>query len=225
MFKENFDQTVASIGEMTEIAHKLRVQFFKKNFSEAADSHKKILDIGCGGGEYTDILREKGFDVIGCDTLEDSIEFAKKKYPQCNFIKANVNNLPFNENYSDIIICIGIFEYMNDAEVNISLNEIKRVLKKDGLIILMMLSNSSIFYRLGLQKKTGTKKEGSRFNYQDERSRLLNLGYTNIKKRNIYIFPKPLFFLSKLLYLLETINIKLNFLSHVMYIEARKNKK
>ena len=222
MFREKINQTVASIGEMTEIAHKLRVQFFKKNFREEANINKKIIDIGCGGGEYTNILRKKGFDVIGCDILEDSIKFAKKKYPKCNFIKANVDNLPFDKNYSDIILCLGIFEYMNRTEVDIALKEIKRVLKIDGMIILMMLSNTSIFYRLGLQKKTGKKNEGNRFNYYNERLRLLKSGYTDVKIRNIYIFPKPFIFLTKFFYLLEKINVKLNFLSHVMYIEARK---
>ena len=66
--------------------------------------------------------------------MEDSIIFAKKKYPLCKFMKANVSNLPFDKAYFDLILGIGIFEYMTDAEVDISLNEIKRVLKKMVLL-------------------------------------------------------------------------------------------
>ena len=54
------------------------------------DKTKKIVDIGCGLGHHVNLFSKKGFDTIGVDNSESMIKFAKKKYPNSNFKKANI---------------------------------------------------------------------------------------------------------------------------------------
>lgn len=52
-----------------------------------ADQPKNILDIGCGPGNSTAVLRERfpGADILGVDNSENMIDKAKASYPDLNF--------------------------------------------------------------------------------------------------------------------------------------------
>lgn len=98
---------------------------------------KKILDIGCGAAGKTLFYASKGAEkVYGVDVVEryedESYKLADKKNlkEKFEFILADAENLPFEENFFDAII-------MNDAMEHVDnplgvLNECYRVLKKGG---------------------------------------------------------------------------------------------
>jgi len=53
---------------------------------------KKILDVGCGPGNSTNVLRERfpNADILGIDSSPDMIAKAEKQYPEMNFQFFNV---------------------------------------------------------------------------------------------------------------------------------------
>ena len=97
----------------------------------------RVLDLGCGCGQYTEFLKAKKVEYFGLDFSERLIEIAREKYPQLKFQIASALNLPFSENFFDKVYAIALFHSIPSAEFrNQVLKEIKRVLKKDGLLIL-----------------------------------------------------------------------------------------
>ena len=70
---------------------------------------KRILDIGCGSGEITNSLKEKGYNIIGLDVSESNCENAKACYPRCDFRVYDGLNLPFEEDYFDTVILNDVF--------------------------------------------------------------------------------------------------------------------
>ena len=75
---------------------------FNKNFFK----NKNIIDVGCGGGRYSNALRLlKAKSVVGVDYSNDGIFTAKKnyKYKNISFKKGNVLNLKFKKNTFDIV--------------------------------------------------------------------------------------------------------------------------
>ncbi len=52
-----------------------------------------IIDIGCAGGDITNDLKKRGYEVVGVDYPE-VIEKTKKKYPYLNFVSCDVNDMP-----------------------------------------------------------------------------------------------------------------------------------
>ncbi len=55
-----------------------------------------IVDYGCGPGLYTNLLQQKGLQVIGCDISETSLNYARKQnnevdYRQFNYIQDQLN--------------------------------------------------------------------------------------------------------------------------------------
>lgn len=96
--------------------------------------YEKLLDIGCGDGTFTKLLKKNKAIVYGVDIESVAVEKAKK-----NGIRAYKNNidtesLPFKDNYFDVIVAGEIIEHMYDPDR--LLDEIHRTLKPSGTAIL-----------------------------------------------------------------------------------------
>jgi len=97
---------------------------------------EKILDIGCGNGRLLKFFH-KNIRYFGVDFSENLIEIAKGKYPQANFLVANVLNLPFKDNFFDKVFSIATLHHIPSEKFRLlALKEIKRVLKDGGELIL-----------------------------------------------------------------------------------------
>ena len=91
-----------------------------------------ILDIGCGEGYYTNLLRDNlkneniNSHIIGIDISKDGIINASRTYKEIEWIVASGSNIPIADESLDYVICM--FSYIDPIEY-------KRVLKKGGKLI------------------------------------------------------------------------------------------
>ena len=100
---------------------------------------EKVLDLGCGNGRLYELFKEKFVDYYGVDNSDKMIEIAKSRYPKIKFQVADALNLPFPENFFDKVISIAVLHHIPSEEFRLQfLNEIKRVLKPEGKIILLV---------------------------------------------------------------------------------------
>jgi 2-polyprenyl-3-methyl-5-hydroxy-6-metoxy-1,4-benzoquinol methylase len=106
----------------------------------SASGPRKILDIGCGSGEITVNLLKAGHTVQGVDYSECMVQSSRLTAAQAGFpdsglfLRADVEHLPHEKNTFDIVICVGVLSYL--SEVDRAVDEIRRVLKKDGIAIM-----------------------------------------------------------------------------------------
>jgi len=108
----------------------------------------KVLDVGCGPAFIGDSLRESGIEYYGLDLSRQMIRECLVHFGddrQFHFLLGSMETLPFTSNYFDAVLCLGALEYVPD--LNVAFNEIRRVLKKDGLFVVTMLNGKSP-YRL-----------------------------------------------------------------------------
>lgn len=96
------------------------------------------LDVGCGTGISTRELKRRSFEVIGSDKDGIMICAAKKNSPEISYVIAPANKLPFDSNKFDVVTAFTSFHWFNDDE---SLNEIKRVLKTNGIFFAALKTN------------------------------------------------------------------------------------
>ena len=100
---------------------------------------KKILDVGCGnGGVLRDFIKYRALpeNLYGIDLLLDRIEMAKKLSPHINFYLGSATELPFEDNFFDIVMQFTVFTSILDYSVKQKVaQEMLRVLKPDGIII------------------------------------------------------------------------------------------
>jgi SAM-dependent methyltransferase len=67
-----------------------------------------ILDAGCGAGRLLAPLRERGFDVDGCDASADMIERCRERAPDATLWVSPLHQLNAPRRYATII-CSGVF--------------------------------------------------------------------------------------------------------------------
>jgi len=93
------------------------------------------LDIGCSAGLITSFISKNFKKTIGIDTDFNAIKSAKKlSNKKLNFINASALEIPFKDNFFDLVICNHIYEHVPDAQK--MFNEIYRVLKNNGICYL-----------------------------------------------------------------------------------------
>lgn len=61
-----------------------------------------ILDLGCGTGDLTFLVSEKGAGVIGLDSSAEMIETARNKYPTIQFDKASADDFHYDEKFDAV---------------------------------------------------------------------------------------------------------------------------
>lgn len=95
---------------------------------------EKLLDVGCGTGILSKMFSQGNY--TGIDIDKKLIEFCKNAYNN-NFLVMSVENLRFPLNTFDKIIIIGVIHHLNDRIAKKAFLEIKKVLKKNGQILLI----------------------------------------------------------------------------------------
>ena len=105
--------------------------------SDYCDQGDYILEIACGGGQGLGILAENAKKVVGIDLDVANIKICQKSYESHKKVTALVmsaENLDFPDSNFDCIIVYEAIYYFQD--VNRVFNEIGRVLKKGGKLII-----------------------------------------------------------------------------------------
>jgi len=123
-------------------------QILKNRFS----IEMKILDAGCGGGRNIVYFLREGFQVFGIDKSIEAVEhvryLAQTLAPQIsteNFQTAAVEKMPFQNEVFDAIISSAVLHFADDeAHFNRMLDEMRRVLKPNGMLFARLASTISI---------------------------------------------------------------------------------
>ena len=111
-----------------------------------------FLDIGCGTGwavrHASRIIKENG-KVFGIDLSTKMIEIAKANSlnnQNVFFFQTNAENLPFEDNFFEFIICTNSFHhYLDPLKV---LDEVFRVLKKEGEIYILDVTTDGFLAKM-----------------------------------------------------------------------------
>jgi len=106
------------------------------NFIKSIEQNSTILDIGCGNGRN---MQNPDYNFIGLDLCHEFVDICNKRGMTCMY--GDMCNMPIESNSMDAIISIASFHHLSNKERRISaLNEMKRVLKPDGKILLSVWS-------------------------------------------------------------------------------------
>lgn len=102
----------------------------------------KIVDVACGTGDlmidWENVADDNGIDIkeiVGVDPSVGMMEVGKTKIPHRTFVEAGAEAMPFDDESADMIsISYGIRNVVKRKE---GLKEFARVLKKDGLCVIL----------------------------------------------------------------------------------------
>ncbi|MCR4264132.1 MAG: peptidase C39 family protein [Candidatus Roizmanbacteria bacterium] len=97
----------------------------------------KILDVGCGPGNYAIHLVKMDYTVTGIDTSTEMIKIAKQKVPEAKFVLADMRKMPFENNSFDGLLSAYSLIHIPQKDIAGTLQEFNRVLKPHGRCIIM----------------------------------------------------------------------------------------
>lgn len=159
-----------STGEIA-VEHYQRYQLAKKFIAG-----KKVLDAACGEGYGSNLLAETACQVTGLDIDIETVKRANEKYgnSKLSYVHGSIEKLPFDDGTFDVVISYETIEHVNVTIQNNFLNEIRRVLKLDGILI-MSTPNKAVYTDLVEGKNKFHVKEF----YVDEYLEFLNNFFCN----------------------------------------------
>ncbi len=103
-------------------------------YKEYFNKPGQCLDLGCGIGQYSRRLMEYGYNVVSADI--SNIALNKVKEFNSNVVNVDMRKeLPFENDKFDIVFANLSIHYFSDEETKYLINEIRRILKKEGLFI------------------------------------------------------------------------------------------
>ena len=101
------------------------------------DPPGRILDLGCGTGNYAVGLAESGFRVTGLDSSLGMLAAAAGKTPSLPFCRGDARDLPFRDGSFDGAVCVSALHQFDDLEA--VLRETGRVLASGRLVVFTAL--------------------------------------------------------------------------------------
>ena len=174
---------------------------FRHGIIEAAELSEghRVLDVSCGTGTLADMMAGRvgpGGRVMGIDLSEEMLKVARRKATSDNldFIRANAEDLPFEDDSLDrATISLAVHEMNREGRLNV-LSEMHRVLAPGGLAAVAdMRPPDTWFARLGMRMvglvetetltdmwQSGLFKEMGSAGFTDRRRRIAARGFFEI---------------------------------------------
>jgi len=138
-----------------------------------------VLELGCGTGSMTELLAEKGYDMIGVDNSEDMLEIAmEKRIESGHDILYLLQNMQEFELYGTVRAIVSVCDCVNYVTEKNELQEVFRLVNNylDPQGIFIFDFNTEYKYRevLGNQVIAEDRDECSFIweNYYDEETRI-----------------------------------------------------
>ncbi|MBN2421352.1 methyltransferase domain-containing protein [Candidatus Woesearchaeota archaeon] len=131
-----YDKISSGYDELHEQEQLKKLSIIKKELQITKTTN--LLDVGCGTG----ISSHFDCYVTGIDSSEGLLEIARRKFTDKDFVKADAEKIPFQNNSFDIVVSLTAIQNFNDIEKG--LNEIKRVGKEKFALSFLKKSSKAM---------------------------------------------------------------------------------
>lgn len=93
----------------------------------------RVLDGGCGTGEWVLALQKQGFSVVGLDLSRKTVAQLNERFPEAEFVAGDIRDTGFEDDGFDVYYSWGVFEHFENGPQD-CIREAYRILKPGGLL-------------------------------------------------------------------------------------------
>lgn len=131
-----------------------------------ADGAGKICEVGCANGDFTELfIKElKDWSVTGIDLVEAAVGRCRERFKGNGRLEFKTDSLPAlrePDGEYDAVVCMDVLYYLED-KMQDGINELGRILKRDGVAVLMIPTTDE-----DKEGKNFIKQAGSAFDIID----------------------------------------------------------
>ncbi|WPP42079.1 class I SAM-dependent methyltransferase [Paenibacillus hunanensis] len=110
-------------------------------YNSIAESLKgmRVLDAGCGTGYGSFLISQFAKKVIGIDISQEAVDWCNKNYASqknLEFTQGSLEAIPFDSEEFDCVVSFEVIEHVDSNIQRAFLREARRVLKKNGVLII-----------------------------------------------------------------------------------------
>lgn len=136
----------------------------------------RALDVGCGPGPFRDVCLDHGLEYRGVDASPEMIRQARLHQATSaagsEFAVGDIRSLEAGSSAFDVVLCLGVLEYLPEMGVPVAAAELARVLKPGGTLVVSVLHRHSP-QLLARNLRQGLTRGG--------RARRLGNGFTSVR--------------------------------------------
>jgi len=180
---ENFKKVIEN-GKRNRLVTKTTTKFIPP------DKSKKILEGGCGNGQFVYAFNELGYDSYGVDYAPKTVSRIKKIFPDLKVSVGDVRKLKFPDNHFDGYWSIGVIEHFFEGYSPI-IKEIERIVRPGGFLFIsfphlsfLRKIKNKLGYYPPFDEKILNEKEFYQFalNHKEVINKITSQGFNLVKK-------------------------------------------
>jgi SAM-dependent methyltransferase len=128
-----------------------RRSYFEKRYRDNITNIKRfkheggLLDVGCNIGLFLNVAREEGFTVIGVELNKGCAQYGIINF-KLDIRSDYLENIAFADESIDVVTLFDVLEHVSN--IHGFLSEVRRILKKDGVLVIQSPNIQSLMARL-----------------------------------------------------------------------------
>jgi len=174
-FNKDWEKNIYSKGKQLNLyPYDILVSIVVRKFFDIPYEKRKkikVLDLGCGAGNNSKFLAENGFDVYGIDGSASAVKTSKERFKRWNlkgnFIRGDFLDLPYKNNFFDLIIDRESIYANTFNNIKNIINGVYRKLKSNGFFISFIYNTYHPDKRFGREMEQNTYKNFPKGSFQE----------------------------------------------------------
>ena len=156
----------------------------------------RVLDLGCGRGELTAYLRQRGWDAEGMDSSAAQLADAKSRFPEIAFFAGDITDFRVAKRY-DAVFSNAVLHWIDKRSQPSALAHIRAALKTGGEFVFEMggKGNAAAIHaalKEEILARGGTYRHDFFFPDEEEYSALLSAAGFETVYSSLFARPTPL---------------------------------
>ena len=152
--------------------HSKVIQYVLRHFPEQRVPAPRALDLGCGSGANTAFLAETGFAVDAFDICPIAVDRTRRLLDSrdlsAQVAVADIEEVDFRPAAFDLVVCVGVLEFVDDASLARLLRCMEESLTANGRAVLVFAADGDF-----RQSSAVAQELGMRFRTQEEIGELI----------------------------------------------------
>ncbi len=129
----------AALGSIPALRDLVGARVMFLNFG----SGKRLLDVGCGDGSFLQFMKRLGWEVAGVDSDPAAVRLAQSQ--NLRVVRGTLEETPFPGESFDAITLSHLIEHVDDPRSLLA--ECRRLLKKDGVLVILTPNTESFGHK------------------------------------------------------------------------------